>query len=316
MSQICDLLVIGSGPAGLSAAINGASEGLEVCLIDGRSTLGGQARESNAIENYPGFPDGITGDELMYRLIQQATKFNTLIRAPAQAVELLRSKDLLHVITDDYTEFRAKRVLLSLGLSYRVLQADGIGKFMGRGVYYGMPPGAFIARKKCKIVVVGGANSAGQAVLKLAQNPNAEIVMCIRRKVTDQMSKYLIDRIRELKNVTVLEGKEVVRCRGDSGLSHVDLNDGTEICTSQLFIFIGAVPKTKWLEKSIELDDKKFIRTWEDIEADVGPRLPFETSMKGVFAAGDVRLGSTKRIASAVGEGATALQMIHRSLGE
>lgn len=308
--QECDLLVIGSGPAGLSAAINGASEGLKVSLLDGQPQLGGQAKESNAIENYPGFPEGITGDDLMTRLIRQAIKFATEIHAPVSAQEIRKLDDgRIMVVADDYSEHIAKNVILSIGLSYRRLEAKNIGQFMGRGVWYGLPPGHVTTKKKCKIVVVGGANSAGQAVLKLAQNQNAEVVMCIRRTITDQMSRYLIDRIATLPNVKVLEGVTVTGCRGKGELEFVELSNGEEVCSSQLFVFIGAVPKTRWLENALQLDDKKFIRTWQD----VGPNLlPYETSMAGVFAAGDVRLGSTKRIASAVGEGATALQMVHQ----
>lgn len=316
----CDLLIVGSGPAGMSAAINGASEGLRVCMIDGNEWLGGQARESNAIENYPGFPDGVTGNDLMNRFVAQATKFNTKIHCPVRATSLVEDNGSLLITSEDYAEYRAKCVLLALGLSYRRLHAENIGHYMGRGVFYGLPGGAFVPRKKCRIVVVGGANSAGQAVMKLAENPNAEIVMVIRKAITNQMSKYLIDRIKDLSNVTVLEGAEVAECRGDQQqLTHVLLSDGQEICASQMFIFIGAIPKTAWLQQTIQLDYKKFIETWQDINT-FGPeskqeRLPYETSMKGVFAAGDVRLGSVKRIAAAIGEGGAALQMIHNRLG-
>lgn len=316
--NICDLLVIGSGPSGMSAAINGASEGLRVCMIDGAQTLGGQARESHAIENYPGFPDGITGNDLMTRFISQATKFDTKIHCPVIASSIRREDGLLVVTADDYSEYRAKAVILALGLSYRKLTADNIGQFMGNGVYYGLPSASMIAKKKCSIVVVGGANSAGQAVLKLAENKQAHIVMLIRRKIVDQMSKYLIDRIREIPNVDVREGVQVTDCRGASVLSHVSLSDGTEVCSDRMFIFIGAVPKTQWLQGTIEMDDKKFIRTWTDIEDEgiEANRLPFETSMRGVFAAGDVRMGSVKRVATAIGEGATALQMAHQRIAE
>lgn len=311
----CDLLIVGSGPAGLSAAINAASEGIRVCLMDGQTQLGGQARESNAIENYPGFPEGITGEELMARLVAQATKFSTQVHAPALAAELRVEGKRLIVTSDDYQEYAARCVLLATGLSYRRLTAAGVGEFMGRGVYYGLPNGLFIRKKKCSVVVVGGANSAGQAVLRLAQNPAADITMVIRRKVTDQMSKYLIDRIKNLGNVTVLEGIEVTQCEGAIGLEYVHLSNGDKICAAQMFVFIGAVPKTRWLKDTIALDDKKFIRTWTDVNNSIhSDRLPFETSIEGVFAAGDVRLGSVKRIAAGVGEGVGALQMIYKRI--
>lgn len=321
MSIECDLLIVGSGPAGMSAAINGASEGLRVCMIDGNSVLGGQARESNAIENYAGFPEGVTGNELMNRFTAQAIKFDTDIHCPVRAAHIRRDGESLVVTSEDYVEYRAKTVLLSLGLSYRRLDARNIGQYMGKGVYYGLPSGTFQPRKKCQITVVGGANSAGQAVLKLASNKNASVRMLIRRGIRDQMSTYLIERIRMLPNVEVLEGVSVVGCRGTQDvLTDLELSDGRSVCTESMFIFIGAVPKTMWLQDAIQLDEKKFIRTWVDMDGaaahmvDGSVTLPYETSMKGVFAAGDVRVGSVKRIAAAIGEGAAALQMIHNRL--
>lgn len=316
----CDMLVVGSGPAGMSAAINGASEGLKVCMIDGSTVLGGQARESNAIENYPGFPDGISGNDLMTRFISQATKFGTNIQCPVTATSLNRDNNRLIVTTDDYTEYVARAVLLATGLSYRRLQSEGIGQYVGNGVYYGLPTFTLQARKKCSVFVVGGANSAGQAVVKLAENKNANVTMVIRRKITDQMSRYLIDRIKEMPNVTVMEGLEVVKAEGNGALKSVTLSDGSVHCIERMYIFIGAVPKTFWLQNIMQLDDKKFIRTWQDLP-DVfsgetwQDRFPYETSVMGVFAAGDVRLGSVKRVASAIGEGANALQMIHQRIG-
>lgn len=315
----CDLLVVGSGPAGMSAAINGASEGLRVCMIDGSEHLGGQARESNAIENYAGFPEGITGLDLMNRFVSQATKFDTQIHCPVRAVSLHEEGDIKVVTAEDYSEYKARTVLLSLGLSYRRLEAENLGQFMGRGVHYGLPSGSLKHNKKCRIVVIGGANSAGQAVMRMAQNKNAQITMLIRSSITNQMSKYLIDRIKELPNVEVREGVTIDHCIGDrEGLTHIGCSDGSKICTDSVHIFIGAVPKTMWVKDTLELDDKKFIRTWNDIawvNKEEDNRLPYETSIKGVFAAGDVRVGSVKRIASAIGEGATSLQMIHQRLG-
>lgn len=315
MSVECDLLVVGSGPAGMSAAINGASEGLRVCMIDGNTILGGQARESNAIENYPGFPEGVTGNELMNRFTAQAIKFDTDVHCPVRAVNLRKEDNVIIVTSEDYTEYRTKTVLLSLGLSYRRLDAQNIGQFMGKGVFYGLPSGTFEARKKCQVTVVGGANSAGQAVLKLAQNKNAQVRMLIRRGIRDQMSTYLIERIKGLSNVEVMEGVSVKACRGDSNrLTHISLSTGGEVCTDNMYIFIGAMPKTMWLQDAIQLDEKKFIQTWADVKEYSHDRLPYETSMKGVFAAGDVRVGSVKRIAAAIGEGGAALQMIHNRL--
>jgi Thioredoxin reductase len=319
--ETCDLLIVGSGPAGMSAAINGASEGLKVCMIDGNTWLGGQARESNAIENYPGFPEGIKGAELMDRFTSQAVKFDTRIYCPIRAAKIERdekAKSIL-VTSEDYTQFEAKTVLLSVGLAYRRHEAVDIGLFMGRGVYYGLPQGSFRHKSKCKIVVVGGANSAGQAVLKLAENPNAHITMLIRKAITDQMSKYLIDRIRLLPNVEVREGRSVAKVQGKDTLASAILDDGNALPCTNMYVFIGAQPKTLWLEDRIQLDARNFIRTWHDVDrlpinGMIPEPLPYETSMRGVFAAGDVRAGSVKRIAAAIGEGGAALQMIHNRL--
>lgn len=205
-----DLLVIGGGPAGLSAAINGSSEGLRVRVLDSGHTLGGQAKESSAIENYPGFPEGITGADLMSSFVRQAHKFNTSMLCPIGAARVWREDDRVHVMTEDYQEHVARAALLSIGLSYRRLPAKGIGPLMGRGVFYGMPPGRWSPTKSCQVMVVGGANSAGQAVLKLASNQRASVRLVIRKTIDRQMSTYLIDRIRAMENVEVCENCEVV----------------------------------------------------------------------------------------------------------
>lgn len=333
MSVDCDLLIVGGGPAGLSTAINGASEGLRVCLIDSGTTLGGGARESNAIENYPGFPEGVTGDELMSRMVMQADKFKTDIFAPLQAAKLKVDGDSRVVITDDYQEFRAKSVILSLGLNYRRLNVPNIGQLMGRGVYYGLP--SFIKCSGCKIGIVGGANSAAQAALHLAKEPNSEVTMFVRNKIETQMSMYLIERINASKNIKVLNNSEVAMVHGDGGkLQSVDITiggdkplDHSRMELDFLFIFIGAMPKTLWLDGTVQLSKKNFILTGINVKEEteyaglngerVGPRyipMPFETSIPGVFAAGDVREGSTKRIAAAIGEGSAALAMCHQYL--
>lgn len=312
-----DLVIVGGGPAGLSAAINGSSEGLDVLLLDSGQVLGGQARESASIENYPGFPDGITGDALMTRLVQQARKFDSQVLAPC-AVWQLRPDGQRIVVTDDAgDEFISRAVLLALGLSYRRLQADNLGEYMGRGVFYGVPNGNG-PKKTCKIAVVGGANSAGQAVLNLARNHRAEIKLLVRKTIEAQMSTYLIDRIRQTENITICENCEVVSAHGANGrLSWVQVKDkqdgvSREIEAEFLFVFIGAQPRTYWLRGTLDLDGRGFVIT-EGL-TDAGS-LPYETSMRSVFAAGDVRSeNQTKRIAAAAGEGSAALQMIHRRL--
>lgn len=315
-----DLLIIGGGPAGLSAAINAASEGLKVRMLDNGSPLGGQARESAAIENYPGFPDGATGSDLMSTFVRQARKFGTHMVCPVNAAKLEKDEKVNRFIitTDDYQEYRAKAVLLSLGLSYRRLMAEGLAPLMGRGVFYGRPAGTL--QRNCKVAVIGGANSAGQAVEKLASNPHVHVRMIIRKGIQDQMSMYLIERIKQMPNVTVMESCEVVAVYGDRRLQSMDVKcaDGVvkRFDVDQMNIFIGATPRTFWLRGSVQVDKSNFILTDEDLTWNDSEYQPmrYETSIRGLFAAGDVRAGSIKRIASAIGEGAAAVPMIHRYL--
>lgn len=304
-----DLLVIGGGPAGLSAAINGASEGLSVRLIDNGLKLGGQARESSAIENYPGFPDGITGDELMSRFVRQAYKFQTHLLCPAEAAKLEPlDSGSFRVYTTDYDTYEARAVLLANGLNYRRLGAQNLAQFVGRGAYYGIPqvrpkPG------KRNILIIGGANSAGQATVNLAADKRNTIKLVIRKTIGAGMSQYLIDRISKLSNVEVCEDCEVKAVSGDICLKVAQVLNKQKMehwPVDAMYIFIGAVPRTLWLQGTLELDARKYIVTGDSA---------YQTSLEGVFAAGDIHSGSTKRIATAIGEGAGALQMIHRFLG-
>lgn len=310
MTTECDLLIVGAGPAGLSAAINGASEGLKVCLIDNGTTLGGQARESNAIENYPGFPDGVTGDELMTKFVTQADKFQTSIYAPLAAARLVWDGNRRIVMTEDYQEFAAKAVILSLGLNYRRLNAKNVGRLMGKGVYYGLP--SFITCSGCAVGVVGGANSAAQAALHLAKTAS-KVYMFVRNTIELSMSTYLVDRIKSCQNIVLMEHTEVTGCFGADRLNKVQLSNAGDTMIDHLFIYIGALPRTLWLDQVLELCPKKFIVTGHKVHQNA---MPFETSMPGVFAAGDVRLDSTKRIAAAIGEGSAALAMVHQYLSK
>lgn len=331
-----DLLIIGGGPAGLCAAISGASEGLKTVLLDNGNSMGGQAKESSAIENYPGFPGGVTGEKLMGCFVHQAADFNTAFVAPTNAVKLTRdgSANRLTVTTDDYSEFVAKAVIISTGLHYRRLDATGISQLMGRGVYYGAP--GFIlnaqATETKHMAIIGGANSAGQAAVKLASNPNNKVTMFIREKIEDKMSQYLVDRIKGSGNIEVCEGCSIMDVVGTDWLNSINVKhtngDTSAHKMDYMFIFIGAMPRTFWLESTIQLDENKFILTGSDLVFDghkEGNRptfidgmepLAMETSLPGVFAAGDVRFGSTKRVAVAAGEGATALQMVHRYMAK
>jgi len=319
-----DLIIVGGGPAGLCAAISGASEGLNIQLLDNGISLGGQARESSAIENYPGFPGGVTGDSLMGCFVRQALDFNTGFICPSNVARIDKEIDdnLIRITTDDYREFTAKAVLISIGLQYRFLNAGGVGPLMGRGVYYGAPSSLLHSDVPRKIAVIGGANSAGQAVVKLAStHPNNQIKLVIRKTIELQMSQYLVDRIKKLSNVEICEHCEITEISGEGALETITINENGNSKTHDMdamFIFIGAMPRTLWINNEIKLDKDKYILTDNDLlKADPSinrPVLAFETSMEGVFAAGDVRSGSTKRVAVAAGEGASALQQIHRYL--
>lgn len=318
MNKLYDTVIIGGGPAGLTAAINGASEGLRVAILDSGPTLGGQAKESAAIENYPlpySVYKGVTGDDLMMGFARQAGKFGADILPMTTAARVVLDGKEKIVTTTDFAELRAKTVLLSMGLSYRRLEAKGISRFMGRGVFYGIPSSVRSLAGK-SVMLIGGANSAGQAALRLARTA-AKVHVIVRGDIGKQMSQYLIDRIVSTNNIEVFEGASVKEFYGRKALERSDVavgNDTVKLPISYCFIYIGAVPYTAFLMGSVELDDKRFVLTDNDLPAElrVG-RLPNETSMSGVFAAGDVRHGQVvKRITGAVGDGISSLQSCHR----
>ena len=322
MTKLYDAVIIGGGPAGLCAAINGASEGLQIAVLDGASSLGGQAKESASIENYP-LPlqvhNGVTGTDLMQGFAAQAGKFGADIFCPVSAARLSVDGATKIVTSVDFTEFRAKTVILAMGLSYRRLEAEGIGgRLMNRGVFYGVPSTVRSLTGK-SVAVIGGANSAGQAALRLARTAT-KVYIVVRRKLEDTMSQYLIDRIQSQANIQILEGAAVKSVSGKTWLEamevYLQLSDGSsgvgKYKVDNLFIYIGAIPYTAWLPDTVKLDAKKFILTDSDLK-DGPPRLPNETSFDGVFAAGDVRFGQVvKRITGAVGDGISSLQSCHR----
>ncbi len=301
-----DLAIVGGGPAGLSAAITACSEGLKVCLLEALPGLGGQARESTAIENYPGF-ELITGSELMAHLIGHANKFAAPMQPLARAQRLNVDGLWRTLITDDGETWAAHSVLLAMGVSYRRFEVPGLAQYLGRGVAYGLPAGTKAPRSRCTIIIIGGANSAGQAALHMASHSHVNVKIVVRRTLVDGMSTYLIERLLKLPNFEALEGAEVIRVNGDNYLEAavVRFKDGTtrEIPCAGCHIFIGAEPKTAWLAGAVRLNERRFI-----------PTDGYATDVPGIFAAGDVRLGSVKRVAAAVGEGAAAVSAIHQYL--
>ncbi len=322
MTCTSDLLIIGAGPAGLCAAINASSEGVSTRVVDNGLLLGGQAKESNAIENFPGFPEGITGTDLMGNFVRQAERFNTKFLSPVGITKLRRDEksNLIVACSDDYQEFATKVVLISIGLSYRRLGAEGMSPLMGRGIYYGAPIGTIPTNVDCNIAIVGGANSAGQAAVFAAKNPLAKVHIFIRKKLDDGMSMYLIERLRHRPNVFIHEGCEITAVHGVTELKAITYTcngESLEMAMNHMFIFIGASPRTFWLDDCLKLDDKKFVLTGHDVGRRKNVEThPFETSLTGVFAAGDVRSGSVKRVVAAAGEGVNALQSIHSYLAK
>lgn len=313
-SPVYDMIVVGGGPGGLTAAINGASERLKVAIIDTKGTLGGQARDSFAIENYPGFPKGATGKRLLDAFVHQAKKFNVEI-IKSTAMDIQKVGNTVVVTTDDGAEWNAKTAVIASGLSYRRLPA--IDDYVGRGVEYGVPHDAMTAHMRAgsgNVAVIGGANSAGQAALKLASMKGVHVHMLIRRSLDDTMSGYLVDRIKNNPNITVHQGTEAVGCEEKKKrLAALKLSNGETLPCNQAFVFIGASPRTYWAKGTIQMDKQGYILTGKDVtenDPDWNPDT-FETSIPGIFAVGDVRSGSTKRIAAAVGEGAGALQQVH-----
>jgi thioredoxin reductase (NADPH) len=315
--KVYDVVVTGAGPAGLATAVYGASEGLSVLVLDTRA-FGGQAGASARIENYLGFPTGISGQALAGRAYTQATKFGAELAIPLSA-EHLHCDDAaeagFRLDLDNGMTVRARTVVIASGARYRRPDVAKLEELEGAGISYWASP---IEAKLCageEIALVGGGNSAGQAVVFLA--PQVEkLNMIVRRPLEDTMSKYLIDRIAALPNVELHIGKEVVALDGDraSGLQGVTFRcrttGGEHHCElKHLFLFIGADPNTAWLNDCVDLDDKGFVVTGQHGGA------PLETSRVGVFAAGDVRCGSTKRVAAAVGEGAAVISQIHAYLG-
>jgi thioredoxin reductase (NADPH) len=322
--EVCDLIVVGAGPAGLAAAVYGASEGLDTVALDALAT-GGQAGTSSRIENYLGFPAGVSGAELTDRAVLQAEKFGAELTTPARATSLEQRADHYAIRLDGGQELRARAIVIATGVQYRRLPVPGLEELEGTSVYYAA---TLMEAQLCRgdpIAVVGGGNSAGQAALFLTGSAT-RVALIVREPVlTENMSRYLADRIERNPDIDVHLHSEVRELCGGDALEALVVEDHAtgdreRIEARALFVFIGAAPHTQWLGEKIALDPGGYVLTGPDAcngdTSDDWDPLMLETSLPGVFAAGDVRSGSIKRVASAVGEGSIAIRMVHERIGD
>ena len=321
----CDLAIVGAGPAGLTAAVYAASEGLETVLLE-LAVSGGQAGTSPLIRNYPGFPHGIDGGALMERTCEQAWLMGAHIVFAQQAVALERDGDDRVVRLLDGTRLHARAVLIATGIKWRRLGVPQLEALVGAGVFYGAAVSESRAMQDQNVFIVGAGNAAGQAALHLAKHASSVTLLVRGDSLTKSMSSYLISAIESTQNIAVRLRTEVVGGGGRERLEHLDLADRTtgtvdQVPTAALFIMIGGEPHTQWLPREIARDGGGYLITGRDLLQQPGAHwgdtrdpLLLETSMPGVFAAGDVRHGSIKRVASAVGDGATAVRLVHEYL--
>jgi thioredoxin reductase (NADPH) len=321
--EVYDLVVVGGGPAGLAAAVYGASEGLKTAVLE-HTAPGGQAGSSMRIENYLGFPTGLTGSELAGRAILQANKFGAHLSVPTLVDRLAFENSYTLVHLDGGETVTAKCLLIATGADYRRLSVEGSERFEGTGVYYAATLAEGQLCRGTQVLVVGGGNSAGQAAVFLSQHARQVLLLIRGDDLYKNMSSYLVRRIEQTANIELLCNTTIRRMNGNGHLGSVDMVNGKSgeertVETPGVFSFIGAEPRTGWLPPEIERDGKGFVRTGTELAVSphwVSGRQPFllETSRAGVFAAGDVRSGSVKRVASAVGEGAMAVQFVHEHL--
>ena len=324
-----DLAIIGGGPAGLAAAVYGASEGLHTVMVE-REAPGGQAGMSSRIENYLGFPMGLSGGDLARRAVVQAQRFGVEILSPQEAIGIRTEGSYRIIKLGDGNESSCHALMIATGVQWRRLEAPGIDRLQGAGIYYG---GGATEALSCKgeiVYVVGGANSAGQAAMNFAKYADRVIILVRGSSLSSTMSQYLIDQIKEMSNIEIWAHGSVVEAHGETHLEEIsvlcsDTNKLERVPASAMFIFIGASPRTEWLANVVERDERGFILTGPDlIREGLHPkgwaldRDPFllETNVPGLFAVGDVRHGSVKRVASGVGEGSVAVQFIHQYLSK
>jgi thioredoxin reductase (NADPH) len=330
-SHIRDLIIVGAGPSGLAAAVYAASEGLDALVVETESP-GGQAGSSSKIENYLGFPTGVSGQELASRALTQAQKFGAKMMVAHRIVKLNCDRRPYQLILDDGNVLSGKAVVIATGAQYNKPKIENLKKFEGQGIYYGA---TYIEAQLCEdeeVIVVGGGNSAGQAAVYLSQTARKVHMLVRSGGLAETMSRYLIQRISENPAIELHCNTEIVSLEGDTQLERVRWVDKTTGERSvheirHVFIMAGASPRTDWLRGCVAMDDKGFILTGRDLDAISGTGRSFawplarapqmlETSLPGVFAVGDVRSGNVKRVASAVGEGAISVHLVHRALAE
>ncbi len=320
--EVVDLVVVGGGPAGLAAAIYGASEGLSTVLLDAVAP-GGQAAATSRIENFLGFPFGVSGGDLIGQASLQALKFGVRVYAPCEAADLRPAGNDLDVTLTDGRVIRARTAIVTSGAAYRTLDLDRWNEFEGAGIYYAATPLELRQVFESPVVVVGGANSAGQASLYLAANGCPVHLVVRGADLGGRMSSYLVDRLLEDPRIDVHTQSRVVALGGGPSLESVSIDSVGDVAARGLFCFIGAEPATSWLAE-LDRDADGFLRTGTDVSMQSLERwqglgrepLPFETSVPRIFAAGDVRRGSMKRVAAAVGEGSSAVASVHRALAD
>ncbi len=325
-----DLVIVGGGPAGLAAAVYGASEGLETVLVE-REAPGGQAGTSSRIENYLGFPSGLSGGDLARRAVTQARRFGVEILSPQEAAGIRVEDPYRYVALADGSELSCHALLIATGVQYRTLDAPGMDRLSGAGVYYGAAMTEALSCTGDDVYIVGGANSAGQAAMFFARYARQVVILVRGDGLAASMSQYLIDEISEQPNIAVRAHSQVVEACGEESLERLVIADSATgeretVPAKALFIFIGALPRTDWLDGVVQRDAQGFILSGPDLKRDDKGRIPgwpldrdpflLETSVPGVFVAGDVRHHSIKRVASGVGEGSIAVQFIHQYLSK
>jgi thioredoxin reductase (NADPH) len=322
-SPAYDVVIIGAGPAGLAAAVYGSSEGLKTLLIEA-SAPGGQAAQSTLIENYLGFPKGISGADLARRASSQATRLGAEILVPATVASIERKDPFKILHMADGSTITAKSVIVASGVAYRHLKAEGLDELIGAGVYYGTSNIEAENHRGQPMFVVGGGNSAGQAALFLTRFTDSVTIVIRSADLSETMSQYLIDNLDHNPSVSILPRTQLIEARGDDHLGSIvlknrDTGDSEEVNAGAVFIFIGQRAHTDWLGDLVQLDDRGFILAGSDLGPLKGwnverDPLPLETSVPGIFVAGDVRHGSIRRVAGATGEGSTAIRFVHQHL--